>query len=712
MPEKGRIPSSSPDESGGGASQSEDPQGGDSDGSAGAGYLPSQDRDANGEAQSPASGGTGSGPSQQAPSAATGTLEARIRAAIENGGLDDLPEGFGDAEDGDWRIARSDDPFERLYLDRRLLGKITSEMVKQHYKLIHDFWNDKIEYLDTGTRLQSRRICSKYGGSRDDEEVVREHREQTKEAYEKLRDRAGRERWSRRLEETRRERGYEEIRPLLRQSLRDNVLKPEEVEGLFKQGRRTDLREEEIADFILDELKERGYEPVGRPRGRSPADRLRSTRWAAPERRQALEKSREPERKRKPQEEPTSEAETERKKAGTQAGETAEKAATSEGLSAGTWILLALGAVVAAILLYPAEEETSSQALPEPKFSVATVPERLNVRSGPSVSGAALTQVSEGTKLGVIGSEGNWYEVIVGTNEGQQRGWIHSEYARRTERSGTDATASKGPPTGQREGQEGPSPSSSEGSASSDTETGREKTPEQTGAESDPSSETSPGIEVLSVRVPEELEVGEQATFRAKVSKQGGASPTYRWAFGDGTTEEGKRATHGYDRAGKYTVRLEVLGQVNSQAQSRTVTVRERASTSLSFSPGASATASMDGNRFTVTVVSGTVTREDNRTRVELRVRQRSENFDGKWVRWGHILDESHLAGPRGRTYDVAQGESASLGSGRVRPSDTRTGRVVFYPDVALSEFDQGTLHFTYFPYQESRAVEIPFSTR
>jgi uncharacterized protein YraI len=711
MPEKGRIPSSSPDKSGKGASQSEDPQGGDPDGSAGAGYLPSQDRGASGEAQSPASGGTGSGPSQQGLSVSTGTLQARIREAIESGGLDDLPEGFG-KENGDWRIATSDDPFERLYLDRRLLEKITSEMVKEHYDLIRGFWDEKIGFLDTGSGAQSRQIRNNYGGPHNAGEIVREHREKTEQAYQKLKRPESRKRCYRKLEEKRRERGYEEIRPLLRQSLRDNVLKPEEVEGLFKQGRRTDLRGEEIADFILDELKERGYEPVGQPRGRSPADRLRSTRWAAPERRQALKKSREPESRRTPQEEPTSAAETERKKAGTQAGETAEKAATSEGLSAGTWTLLALGAVVAAFLLYPAEEKTSSQALPEPKFSVATTPERLNVRAGPSVSGAALTQVPEGTKLGVIGSDGNWFEVIVGTNEGQQRGWIHSKYARRAQKSGTDATASEGTPTGQSEGQEGPSPSSSERSASSDTETGREKTSEQTGAESDPSGETSSGIEVLSVRAPEGLGVGEQATFRAKVSKQGGASPTYRWAFGDGTTEEGKRATHTYDRAGKYTVRFEVLGQANVQAQSRTVAVQERVPTSLSFGPGASATASMDGNRFTVTVVSGTVTREGTKTRVELRVRQRSENFDGKWVRWGHILNESHLAGPQGRIYDVAQGESASLGSGRVRPGDTRTGRVVFYPDVAPSEFDQGTLHFTYFPYQESRAVEIPFSTR
>jgi hypothetical protein len=121
----------------------------------------------------------------------------------------------------------------------------------------------------------------------------------------------------------------------------------------------------------------------------------------------------------------------------------------------------------------------------------------------------------------------------------------------------------------------------------------------------------------------------------------------------------------------------------------------------------------MDGNRFTITVVSGkAVEQEGGGSNLLLQVRQESENFDGKWVRWGHILDESYLDGPRGRAYDVDRSESENLGSGRVKPGDTRIGTVVFNVDVPPDELDRVVLNFTYFPYRDGRTVQIPFSIR
>jgi hypothetical protein len=195
-----------------------------------------------------------------------------------------LPKDFGNPDNGDWQIARSENPFERLYLDHRRKEKITSEMVRRHFELISSFWKNKIQTLDGGREQQARQIRRKYGGPHNDGKVARGHLEQTGQAYEKLKDAEGRKRWYRKLEESRREEGREALRPLLRQSLRDGVLDPSEAEGLFEAGHEAGLQKEEVADLLKRKLSERNFESWGDPQGDTLAERLRSVQWLSPER--------------------------------------------------------------------------------------------------------------------------------------------------------------------------------------------------------------------------------------------------------------------------------------------------------------------------------------------------------------------------------------------------------------------------------------------
>ena len=48
-----------------------------------------------------------------------GSLLERIISITETGGFESIPEDFDD-EDGDWRVIKSDNPFEILYLDYKI----------------------------------------------------------------------------------------------------------------------------------------------------------------------------------------------------------------------------------------------------------------------------------------------------------------------------------------------------------------------------------------------------------------------------------------------------------------------------------------------------------------------------------------------------------------------------------------------------------------
>ena len=377
---------------------------------------------------------------------------------------------------------------------------------------------------------------------------------------------------------------------------------------------------------------------------------------------------------------------------------------------------LAWGISSIADLYNPSPEVSSERA--SPSYAVQIDTERLKVRAGPSTSYEVLTTVEKREQFDVLDARSGWQQVRVRLGSGQRReGWIYSEYTKRVgerENERTATTQTSKTDQGQGTSASSNSESDSQGNSTGGDETSQDNSSseEEKGEDEASTTERPVPVEVFSVDGPNKLTVGEEAAFSATANDdQVTASLSYRWEFGDGTTSEGLQATHSYREPGTYTVRFQASDDRTSDEISETVKVEERSPTSISFNPEASTTAEMEGNRFTITVLSGeAVVQKGESTKLELNVQQKSENFDGKWVRWGHILDESYLDGPRGRAYDVDRSESENLGSGRVQPGDTRTGTVVFRVDAPPDELDRVTLNFTYFPYQDGRTVEIPLS--
>ena len=69
---------------------------------------------------------------------------------------------------------------------------------------------------------------------------------------------------------------------------------------------------------------------------------------------------------------------------------------------------------------------------------------------------------------------------------------------------------------------------------------------------------------------PNPVDAGDQVEFSSNV--QGDSPLSYNWSFGDGNSASGQSATHTYESAGQYTIRLEASNNVGQD--SRTTTVR------------------------------------------------------------------------------------------------------------------------------------------
>ena len=64
----------------------------------------------------------------------------------------------------------------------------------------------------------------------------------------------------------------------------------------------------------------------------------------------------------------------------------------------------------------------------------------------------------------------------------------------------------------------------------------------------------------VSMHVPDHAKVGEEVQFSSAATPDGVPAISYRWDFGDGTTEDGRRVSHDYTMAGDFSVRLIVEG--------------------------------------------------------------------------------------------------------------------------------------------------------
>jgi len=73
----------------------------------------------------------------------------------------------------------------------------------------------------------------------------------------------------------------------------------------------------------------------------------------------------------------------------------------------------------------------------------------------------------------------------------------------------------------------------------------------------------------VSLHVPDHAKVGEEVQFVSAATPDGAPAISYRWDFGDGTTEDGRRVSHAYTMAGRFSVRLIVEGIDGISAEKR-----------------------------------------------------------------------------------------------------------------------------------------------
>jgi alpha-galactosidase len=73
-------------------------------------------------------------------------------------------------------------------------------------------------------------------------------------------------------------------------------------------------------------------------------------------------------------------------------------------------------------------------------------------------------------------------------------------------------------------------------------------------------SNVSPSAPIVKAQVPSVANVGETIQLSAQIDAAGVPAVEYRWDFGDGTSANGPKVSHGYTRAAPFLVRLTVGG--------------------------------------------------------------------------------------------------------------------------------------------------------
>src|SRR5258708_32001225 len=73
-------------------------------------------------------------------------------------------------------------------------------------------------------------------------------------------------------------------------------------------------------------------------------------------------------------------------------------------------------------------------------------------------------------------------------------------------------------------------------------------------------SSVPPAAPAVSLHVPHHAKVGEELQFSSVAAPDGVPALSYRWDFGDGTTQDGRRVSHTYTMAGDFSVQLTVEG--------------------------------------------------------------------------------------------------------------------------------------------------------
>jgi osmotically-inducible protein OsmY len=197
----------------------------------------------------------------------------RIRKSTTEGGLQKVPDNFNDKY-GDWIVIKSVNPFEVLYLDYKEHKNISFEVVEKNYRLLESFWGNAIERIKVAPGASKQQLIDTWGGS---EEIIDGYPGKLKKAYKKLKDK-GIEGCFQEIDSARMRMGENQLQSLIDSVLVDGEYKPTEWNSILQEGKRFDLRDDEIRASLIKNLHSRGFKAVGE------AQDLFSVRWMNDER--------------------------------------------------------------------------------------------------------------------------------------------------------------------------------------------------------------------------------------------------------------------------------------------------------------------------------------------------------------------------------------------------------------------------------------------
>lgn len=210
-----------------------------------------------------------------------GTLDERLAAATLQGGLTELPAGFGDSG-GDWVTARSSNPFEVLYLDYRQASRITPEIVSRHRDLLQRFWQEKLRSMTQGAARLA--ILKKYGGEDESDRLVRSYPELIDRAFHCLSTIGGIEETYCEIVTRQRQAVFARINEKLNDFLVDSVLQPEETKALLAFAVREGVEREVVAAHVQERLHAAGLVSDEAVSGATIEQQLLSSAWIHPSR--------------------------------------------------------------------------------------------------------------------------------------------------------------------------------------------------------------------------------------------------------------------------------------------------------------------------------------------------------------------------------------------------------------------------------------------
>ncbi len=184
------------------------------------------------------------------------TLKERISSSTRNRGLKEkVPDNFN-SKGGDWRVIKSENPFEALYLDHEQYKNISPEMIKQNYETLLKFWENKIDSMKGATEAQ---IVAKYGGEHGTKKTIQDYLILLKKAYDKLS--SGVENCFLEMDAKRQNAGRQQLLSTIVGILADGIYEPNEKNIVYEVGRKACLTDEEIEEYFEKNLLEQGFSP-------------------------------------------------------------------------------------------------------------------------------------------------------------------------------------------------------------------------------------------------------------------------------------------------------------------------------------------------------------------------------------------------------------------------------------------------------------------